>query len=129
MAQMGLLMRLHHHGGCGVSEIADDFGITAAAASQLIDRLVQSGHVDRSENPQDRRARILDLSKLGREIVDRGMSERFRWVDELAEALPAEVRSAVAETLPALIEAEGRLPGAEPDRFPHLHSPHRSEPC
>ncbi len=120
MAQAGLLMRLHYHAGCGVRDVAEDFGITSAAASQLIDRLVQHGLVERSENPHDRRARILTLSDKGREIIEQGMRQRFCWVDDLAEALTPAEQNAILEAVPMLIAAEERLP----DDRPHLHPPH-----
>ena len=130
MAQAGLLMRLHYHGGCGVRDVAEDFGITSAAASQLIDRLVQHSLVVRSENPDDRRARILTLSDKGREIIDQGMRERFRWVDDLAAALTPAEQHAILVALPMLIAAEERLPGDRPHlHTPHAHPSHRSPSC
>ena len=130
MSQAGLLMRLHHHGGCGVRDIAEDFGVTAAAASQLIDRLVQHGLVERSENLGDRRARILTLSDQGREIIDQGMRERFRWIDDLADVLTPAEQSAILKALPILVAAEERLPGDCPHlRAPHTHPSHRSPSC
>lgn len=129
MAQVGVLMRLHHHGGCGISDIAEDFGITSAAASQLVDRLVHGDLVERSENPQDRRARILDLSDRGREVIDHGFRERYRWVDDLVAELAPAVQTAMLATLPVVMEAESRLPGGHTDHPSHSHSIHRSSSC
>ncbi|MFZ5904510.1 MAG: MarR family winged helix-turn-helix transcriptional regulator [Chloroflexota bacterium] len=52
MPQFSILMQLRHKGACRVSEIGERFDITNAAASQLVDKLVQSGHLARAEDPQ-----------------------------------------------------------------------------
>jgi predicted transcriptional regulator len=39
-SQINILMRLLHGGNTGVSEIGDQLGVTNAAASQAVDRLV-----------------------------------------------------------------------------------------
>jgi predicted transcriptional regulator len=69
-------------GACGMSEVSERFEITPAAASQLVDKLVQSGLIVREEDPSDRRAKLLDLTEKG-ELVQQGHEERYRWVDEL----------------------------------------------
>ena len=40
MTQLSALMRLYHGGGCGVSDLGLHLGVTNAAASQMIDKLV-----------------------------------------------------------------------------------------
>jgi DNA-binding MarR family transcriptional regulator len=116
MPQLSLLMRLYYGGGCGVHEIGKGFGVSSAAASQMVDRLVQAGLVARVESPEDRRVRHVELSAKGRELIDRGIRERYRWVDDLVDELPADQRASVLSFLPSLIEAEKRLPEAIPAR-------------
>lgn len=110
MPQLSLLMRLYYGGGCGVHDIGEGFGVSSAAASQLVDRLVHAGLVARAEDPDDRRARQIALSAKGRELIDRGIRERYRWVDHLVDELPADQKVSVLRFLPFLIEAEKRLP-------------------
>jgi DNA-binding MarR family transcriptional regulator len=42
-SQVNTLMRLYHQNVCGVTDIAQTLGITNAAASQLVDKLVGMG--------------------------------------------------------------------------------------
>jgi DNA-binding MarR family transcriptional regulator len=105
MPQFGILMQLHHRGNCGIGDISERFDITNAAASQLADKLVQSGFIKRDEDPHDRRAKLLNLSDKGRELVRQGTEERYRWVDELAGRLTAEERAKVTEALNILTQA------------------------
>src|SRR6266545_8137542 len=97
MHQLGILMQIHFRGNCGISEISNRFDITNAAASQLVDKLVQSGLIQREEDPQDRRAKLLNITDKGRELIQEGIEERYRWVDQLAEKLTAEERAQVSE--------------------------------
>jgi len=99
MPQFGLLMQMHHKGPCGMSEVSERFEITPAAASQLVDKLVQGGLIQRVEDPNDRRAKLLSLTDKGKELVLNGMQERYRWVDELGSKLSAEERAQVSEAL------------------------------
>lgn len=109
MPQFSVLMQLHHKGPCGMSEISERFDITAAAASQLTEKLVQGGYIERAEDPNDRRAKSIQLTPKGKELVDAGMTERYRWMDELVSKLSAEDKPKVVEALKVLTEAAKQL--------------------
>ena len=109
MPQFGLLMQMHHKGACGMSEVSERFDITPAAASQLVDKLVQNGFVQRVEDPNDRRAKLLSLTDKGRELIQQGSEERYRWVEELAGKLTAEERAQVSEALNIMTRAAQEL--------------------
>ena len=109
MPQFSILMQLHHKGPCGMSEISERFEVTPAAASQLVDKLVQNGFVIREEDPHDRRAKLLNLTDKGREIIQQGIVERYRWLDLLAEQLTDEESVQVGEALDILTRAAGNL--------------------
>ena len=105
MPQFSILMQLHHKGPCGLSEVSDRFDITAAAASQLVDKLVHAGYLERTEDPSDRRAKLLTLSAKGEELVQQGTEERYRWMDDLTSKLSTEEQLKVVEALNILTEA------------------------
>jgi DNA-binding MarR family transcriptional regulator len=111
MPQIHLLMFLHHGGGKGVHDIGDRMDISSAAASQLVDRLVNAGLVERSEDPEDRRGRKIAVTPKGREFVEKSEQERYRWVDGLVERLDAKARAAVREAAPLLLEAAKYMDG------------------
>jgi DNA-binding MarR family transcriptional regulator len=83
MQQISILMQLYHKGACGVSDISERFDITNAAASQLVEKLVQSGHLARAKVPSDLRAKALNVTAKGLALLKRGREERRRWMDEL----------------------------------------------
>jgi len=99
MPQFSVMMQLYYRGACGMSEVSERFEITPAGASQLVDKLVQSGFIMRQEDPNDRRAKMLDLTPKGRELIQQGIEERYRWVGDLAEKLTAEERVRIGEAL------------------------------
>ena len=109
MPQFSILMQLHHKGPCGMSEISERFDISNAAASQLTEKLVQSGYIERAEDPNDRRAKSIQLTPKGKELVEAGMTERYRWMDELVSKLSAEDKPKVVEALKVLTEAAKQL--------------------
>ena len=109
MPQFSILMQLHHKGACGVSDISERFDITNAAASQLVDKLVQSSFIKRDEDPSDRRAKLLNLTDKGKKLIQQGIEERYRWVDELAGRLTAEERAQVSEALNIMTQAAREL--------------------
>lgn len=113
MPQFSILMQLHHKGVCGLSDISERFDVTNAAASQLVDKLVQSRLIQREEDPHDRRAKLLNLTGKGRELIQQGIEERYRWVDQLAGKLTAAERAKVTEALNIMTQAARELE-AEP---------------
>jgi DNA-binding MarR family transcriptional regulator len=105
MPQFSILMQLYYRGVCGMSEVSERFEITPAGASQLVDKLVQSGFIRREEDPQDRRAKSLKLTDEGKELIQEGIEERYRWVEPLAGKMTAEERAKVNEALAILTNA------------------------
>ncbi|HEX6270941.1 MAG TPA: MarR family transcriptional regulator [Anaerolineales bacterium] len=113
MPQFSILMQLHHSSNCAIGDISERFDITNAAASQLVDKLVQSGLIQREEDPHDRRAKLLNLTDKGKELIKQSIEERYRWVDELAEKLTAEERVQIGEALNTMTRAASEFE-AEP---------------
>jgi DNA-binding MarR family transcriptional regulator len=109
MPQFSILMQLHYKGACGMSEISERFDVSAAAASQLVDKLVQAGYIERTEDPHDRRAKLLKLSTEGAKLVDDGIQERYRWMDELTTRISAADQARINEALSILTEAARQM--------------------
>ncbi len=109
MPQFSILMQLHHKGPCGMSAIGERFDISAAAASQLVEKLVQAGYLERTEDPADRRAKLLALSGKGSDLIKLGVEERHRWMDELAATLSLDDQRKIADALDILTNAARNL--------------------
>jgi DNA-binding MarR family transcriptional regulator len=109
MPQVSILMQLHYKGTCGLSQISERFDISAAAASQLADKLVQAGYLERDEDPNDRRAKLLRLSENGAKLVKKGIEERYRWMENLTASFNADEQKKIVDALEMLTEAAHQL--------------------
>ena len=87
MSQINTMFHIQRHGTCGVSDVADHLGITNAAASQLLERLVQQKMVLRTEDPDDRRNKRIILTDKGKQTVAETMHARQMWIMDLEKKL------------------------------------------
>ena len=104
-SQINILMRLLHGRRIGVSEIGEQLGVTNAAASQAVDRLVGLDLIERTEDPIDRRAKRLALTRKGRALIEQGIEIRSQWIEGLTDALTPEQQSLIISALTLLTEA------------------------
>ncbi len=122
MPQVGLMMRLYHGGSCDVSAISRYSGVTNAATSQLVDRLVEKQLVERMEDAQDRRVKHLSLTSKGREFVEASVRERYQWVEELIAKLSTREQDDLRHALPPLVEALQALEASRGKTYPPTFS-------
>jgi DNA-binding MarR family transcriptional regulator len=122
--QIGALFHINSRGTCGVSDIGDDLGVTHPAASQMLERLVQSGLVERHEDPDDRRARQIVLTERGHRVVRGSLEARQRWFTALADVLSPHERDLATESLRTLVarsSASSKHAPAHPQRNAKEH--------
>ncbi len=89
LSQVSTLFRLYHHGPSSVNELAEHLGISVPAVSQLLDNLVNSGLILRTEDPTDRRAKLIALTDKGALTVEESMHARHAWLEDLANQFTA----------------------------------------
>lgn len=82
--------------------LADHLGITTAAVTVLVDRLVASGHLERVPHPRDRRSVLLVPTEQARREMATHLADMHERMKRIAAAVPAEARAAVVEFLTAL---------------------------
>ncbi len=109
MSQIGALFHIHRSRASGVSGLGDDLGVTSAAASQILERLVQLQLVTRTEDRQDRRLRQLELTDKGRRVLQASLRARKRWLIALAGTLSPAEQESVAGSLSTLIARAQQL--------------------
>jgi DNA-binding MarR family transcriptional regulator len=109
MGQFGAMLHVAHRGGCGVSDIGSDLGITNSAASQMLERLVQLKLIVRTENPSDRRSKQIELTNNGRQILQEGSLANQTWLENLARSMTTEEQELVRSALAILISRARQL--------------------
>jgi DNA-binding MarR family transcriptional regulator len=102
MSQINTMFHIMRQGTCGVSDVADQMGITNAAASQLLERLVQQNMVTRTEDPDDRRNKRIILTETGKETVAATMHARQMWIYDLETKLDQNEKDQIIAALEIL---------------------------
>jgi DNA-binding MarR family transcriptional regulator len=102
MPLFGILMHLYYRKSSTVSFLSEYLAVSVPAASQMVDRLVQSGLVERTEEPNNRRSKHLTLTRKGRSLIEKGLATRHTWVDEAVDHLSADESKQVEQGLDIL---------------------------
>ena len=91
LARAKVLMRLDSHGPMNQATLAGLLGFAPRSVTETVDGLERDGLVTRTEDPHDRRARIVALTASGREAFEAAMTVRSKTMDEIFGVLgPAE---------------------------------------
>lgn len=109
ISHFGAIFHIHRIGSCGVTAIGDDLGVTSAAASQMLERLVQQGVVLRMEDSEDRRVKRIVLTDKGQQIVEEAVRARQSWLDELGQNLSDSEKESITSALMTLISKVNQL--------------------
>jgi len=104
MTQITVLYQLYHRGPCEVLSFTRLLALSPAGASQLIERMVRQGWVERLDNPADRRVRHVYLTEPGRQLVAESIAARNEWIHRFSARLTAEEKQQVAEVFRLLAE-------------------------
>ena len=85
-----------------ISDIGAQLGVSMAASSQLVDRLVKLELVERAENPLDRRVKNLNITDKGKKLVEQAVNARHQWMERLVTELNPEQEATVISALTML---------------------------
>ncbi|WP_223069579.1 MarR family winged helix-turn-helix transcriptional regulator [Paenibacillus caui] len=94
--QFHLLIFIYRKGTCKVSDLAEAMNVKPSAITVMLDRLVQSGFVDRRHDENDRRAVLVSLTGRGNEVMAEGRKKSLKIVKwYLGQLKDSEVESLV----------------------------------
>jgi len=79
-----------------LNALSEKLGLSGPAISRAVDGLVQRGEVKRTEDPRDRRSKLLTLSARGRRTIDHFVAIRLAGIKRFVEELTDEERQALA---------------------------------
>lgn len=114
----GCVFRFVRDDGMRLTELATLAGMTKQSVGELVDDLVDLGYVERIPDPQDRRAKLICLTKKGVKAqcagfdlladIEERWAERFgrERIAELRETLQAIVAELAPHTVPELARAQ-----------------------
>jgi DNA-binding MarR family transcriptional regulator len=108
MSMIGTLFHLNRWGKAGVSDLGQHLGVSSAAASQMLDRLVEDGLIERAEDPEDRRMKVITLSDKGCQVLEDTVQARFGWLEDLEDQLSQSEKNQITAALRLMIDKAHR---------------------
>ena len=104
MAQINVLYQLYYRGPCEVLAFTRTLALSPAGASQLIERMVRQGWVERLDDPADRRVRRVHLTEPGRQLATESIAARDEWIKRFGARLTGEEKQQVTQVFRLLAE-------------------------
>jgi DNA-binding MarR family transcriptional regulator len=66
--------------GMTLSDVSKRMMVSNGNVTGLVERLVESGHIDRRTSPADRRVQVIRLTKIGRAVFRKMAAEHETWI-------------------------------------------------
>ncbi len=95
----GIMCRLDDEGPARLGSIATAFGLDPSTITRQVQALERAGLAERSKDPKDRRAAILDLTEVGRTSLHETREHRRQRLEQLLEPWSGADRSEFARLL------------------------------
>jgi MarR family transcriptional regulator, organic hydroperoxide resistance regulator len=103
MHQAYVLTYIFFNGPCKISDLSGHMMVSAAATSQMVDRLEKQDLVKRTAEPGDRRVRNVVLSSKGEKLVKQSIAARQSWIKDIPDELSEEQQNQIIKTLNLLV--------------------------
>lgn len=100
--KISVLLNLSRTGPTRLADLGASEGLNPTLLSRVTTELAASGLVERSSDPDDRRAGWVKVTRAGRRLAERMRSERTDAVNAAMRGLSAEERRSLEKALPAL---------------------------
>jgi DNA-binding MarR family transcriptional regulator len=104
-AQSQVLFYVADHPGCHMGDVGKAFGVTLPAVTHIVDRLEEKAFLRRADDPVDRRAYVLELTRPGRTLVQELRGLQMRGVEGVLRRMSIDDRQRVIKGLEALVDA------------------------
>ena len=103
LGEMVVLWKTHHAGERRVTALADELGVPPSTLTGMLDRLVESGWLERDRDPDDRRA-----------VVMKGTEKLGELIRNLKHASSRSIGKSVPQPAAGHTGAPGLRPGDRP---------------
>jgi|LSQX01.1.fsa_nt_gb MarR family multiple antibiotic resistance transcriptional regulator len=103
-SQMMSLFHLLHNKSVSLNNLANFLGISRPAVSQLVDKLVRSGLVERIPNPEDKRGKLLELTDKGMELTEKGKLVNHKLGLDLVNSLTEDELPIIQKSIEIILE-------------------------
>lgn len=105
IAQLKSLLFIASKGKTNFKKIAEALGVTPPNITGIIDRLVEQGLVSRTENPEDRRIMLLQVTDKGQQLLANLRERRVNYMRQVLARMSEEELLILSKGLSALVKA------------------------
>jgi DNA-binding MarR family transcriptional regulator len=109
LTQFRTMAVLAARGKTNLSRLAGELDVNASTAMRVIDRLVATNLVSRTENPASRREVVLCLTSAGERLVADVVAKRRAEISQLVDAIPLPEQAALVGALRSFMAAAERI--------------------
>jgi DNA-binding MarR family transcriptional regulator len=99
MPQIVALDKIHREGPTSVSAVAERLVMSMSATSTLIQVLVEKDLITRTEDPHDRRQKLLAMTSTGTKAIERLIHDRTVSIGKVVAGLPDDLRQDLVEVV------------------------------
>jgi DNA-binding MarR family transcriptional regulator len=115
MSQAKVLFLVYGLGPLRMSDLTARLGVTPSTTSELVERLVEAGLVERRDDPADRRSVILTMTGAGAASLDRMRELNARQLEVLLDRVSDDDLAVVDRALHILTAAIDAMPDPRKD--------------
>jgi DNA-binding MarR family transcriptional regulator len=98
------LMFLDRQGTASISDISNYLNLSLGNTSSIVDQLVCSGYVTRTEDPNDRRLKVVTLTTKGQAFVQEVKQARIAEMAQRLKNLPTSLLESTVVVMSAVLE-------------------------
>jgi MarR family 2-MHQ and catechol resistance regulon transcriptional repressor len=102
LSDFAVLEVLLHKGPTAVNTIGNMVRLTSGSITTAVDRMEQKGLVERRNDPEDRRARVVHLTPAGRKLISCAFADHEAAMERATSGLTPEERGQASELLKKL---------------------------
>ncbi|MFA5103766.1 MAG: MarR family transcriptional regulator [Candidatus Margulisiibacteriota bacterium] len=105
LPQLMVLEIIQKKGSPNMTDIAGDLSVTLSNVTGMIDRLIESGYVERVDDPQDRRIVRVRLTVKGKNTTQKAFEQRQRCLNQVFGKLSCEDQKSLLKITEKLVDA------------------------
>ena len=109
LTQCHVLMELTNKEITNIKELSELFGLDKSSLSRIVDKMVESGYLNRTEKKDDRRFLSISLTEKGKKTAEEINKVCDRYFEKLFKLIPEDKHSSVIESLVLLTNAMNGL--------------------
>lgn len=92
VSDFGVLEALLHKGDLPINELGSKVLLTSSSMTAAVDRLESQGLVERKNDPNDRRARLVSLTGKGQKLIERAFKAHSKDMEQIMSPLSEQER-------------------------------------